>query len=161
MQCACFLIKLYFSITWSTVQCCWPYPWLEGPGEYCLSLLMYNKGRFGHFKNVKFIFLLILWKVTKQNPKMPRVYHIIHSASLFASFFFFLSYSCYSCWIMCLLPRLSGSLFAGGMLIFCGTTYYHALTGDTQLRSAQVLNVTNSTGSEPQPPGGSTYLPMR
>ena len=64
-------------------------------------------------------------------------------------------------WIMGFLPRLSGSLFAGGMLIFCGTTYYHALTGDTQLRSAQVLNVTNSTGSEPQPPGGSTYLPMR
>jgi hypothetical protein len=30
--------------------------------------------------------------------------------------------------------RLSGSLFVGGMLVFCGTTYYHALTADTQFR---------------------------
>ena len=30
--------------------------------------------------------------------------------------------------------RLSGTLMVGGMVVFCGTTYYHALTGDKQYR---------------------------
>lgn len=49
-------------------------------------------------------------------------YHLIHSAVLLAI-------------PLARRPRLSGSLFVGGMLVFCGTTYYHALTGDTQFRS--------------------------
>ena len=32
------------------------------------------------------------------------------------------------------LPRLTGMLMIGGVLTFCGTTYYHALTGDNQWR---------------------------
>merc|ERR1712098_837405 len=31
-------------------------------------------------------------------------------------------------------PRVSGTLMVGGMVVFCGTTYYHALTGDKQYR---------------------------
>jgi len=31
-------------------------------------------------------------------------------------------------------PRLSGSLMLGGMALFCGTCYYHALTGEKSFR---------------------------
>jgi len=31
-------------------------------------------------------------------------------------------------------PRVTGFLMVGGMVVFCGTTYYHALTGDKQYR---------------------------
>lgn len=31
-------------------------------------------------------------------------------------------------------PRVTGILMVGGMVVFCGTTYYHALTGDKQYR---------------------------
>eukprot|EP00092_Neocalanus_flemingeri_P009397 GFUD01010111.1.p1 GENE.GFUD01010111.1~~GFUD01010111.1.p1 ORF type:complete len:173 (-),score=30.18 GFUD01010111.1:80-598(-) len=31
-------------------------------------------------------------------------------------------------------PRMTGGLMVGGMVLFCGTTYYHALTGDKQYR---------------------------
>jgi len=48
-------------------------------------------------------------------------YHLIHSVALLAV-------------PLARMPRLSGSLFVGGMLVFCGTTYYHALTENTQVR---------------------------
>merc|ERR1719167_1291290 len=48
-------------------------------------------------------------------------YHLIHSAALLAV-------------PLARLPRLSGSLLLSGMVIFSGTTYYHALTGDTNIR---------------------------
>ena len=31
-------------------------------------------------------------------------------------------------------PGLTGLLMVGGLVMFCGTTYYHAFTGDKQLR---------------------------
>jgi len=31
-------------------------------------------------------------------------------------------------------PRLTGVLMVGGIIVFCGTTYYHALSGDKQYR---------------------------
>ena len=46
----------------------------------------------------------------------PR-YHLIHSAALLAM-------------PLASKPRLSGSLMLGGMALFCGTCYYHALTGE-------------------------------
>jgi len=48
-------------------------------------------------------------------------YHLIHSVALMAV-------------PLARVPRLSGSLFLGGMLIFSGTTYYHALTEDNAVR---------------------------
>lgn len=48
-------------------------------------------------------------------------YHLLHSAALLAI-------------PNCRKPRLTGSLMVGGMLIFCGSTYYHALTEDTTVR---------------------------
>ena len=44
-------------------------------------------------------------------------YHLIHSAALLAM-------------PLASKPRLSGSLMLGGMALFCGTCYYHALTGE-------------------------------
>jgi len=48
-------------------------------------------------------------------------YHLIHSAALLAL-------------PLSSKPRLSGSLMLGGMALFCGTCYYHALTGERSFR---------------------------
>jgi len=48
-------------------------------------------------------------------------YHMVHSVALLGV-------------PMVRLPRLTGGLMVGGMVVFCGTTYYHALTGDKQYR---------------------------
>jgi len=48
-------------------------------------------------------------------------YHLIHSAALLAM-------------PLASKPRLSGSLMLGGMALFCGTCYYHALTGERSFR---------------------------
>merc|ERR1712029_284383 len=48
-------------------------------------------------------------------------YHLIHSVALLGV-------------TMVRKPRLTGALMVGGMLTFCGTTYYHAFTGDKQYR---------------------------
>ncbi|XP_023346477.1 transmembrane protein 256 homolog [Eurytemora carolleeae] len=48
-------------------------------------------------------------------------YHLVHSVALLAV-------------PLARVPRLSGSLFLSGMVVFCGTTYYHALTQDTTVR---------------------------
>lgn len=48
-------------------------------------------------------------------------YHLVHSAVLLAI-------------PNCRRPHISGSLILGGMLVFCGSTYYHALTEDTAVR---------------------------
>jgi uncharacterized membrane protein YgdD (TMEM256/DUF423 family) len=48
-------------------------------------------------------------------------YHLIHSAALLAL-------------PLASKPRLSGSLMLGGMALFCGTCYYHALTGEKSFR---------------------------
>ncbi|KAM4675090.1 transmembrane protein 256 [Discoglossus pictus] len=44
-------------------------------------------------------------------------YHFLHSLALLAV-------------PHCRRPMLAGSLLTSGMLLFCGTFYYHALTGD-------------------------------
>ena len=58
-------------------------------------------------------------------PKIPNCYsfryHLIHSVALLAL-------------PLASKPRLSGSLMLGGMALFCGTCYYHALTGALPLR---------------------------
>jgi len=48
-------------------------------------------------------------------------YHLIHSAALLGL-------------PLAHRPRLAGALMVGGMAVFCGTCYYHALTGDRQFR---------------------------
>jgi len=48
-------------------------------------------------------------------------YHLIHSVALLGL-------------PMVHRPRLAGALMVGGMAVFCGSCYYHALTGDRQFR---------------------------
>merc|ERR1712008_459267 len=48
-------------------------------------------------------------------------YHLIHSVALLGL-------------PMVHRPRLAGALMVGGMAVFCGSCYYHALTGGRQLR---------------------------
>ena len=48
-------------------------------------------------------------------------YHLIHSVALLGVG-------------LARRPRLSGLLMVAGMVGFCGTTYYHAFTGDKQFR---------------------------
>ena len=50
----------------------------------------------------------------------PR-YHLIHSVALLGV-------------PLVRRPSLTGFLMVGGLVMFCGTTYYHAFTGDKQLR---------------------------
>jgi len=62
--------------------------------------------------------------VTEEQRKAFEVanrYHLIHSVALLGV-------------TMVRKPRLTGALMVGGMLTFCGTTYYHAFTGDKQYR---------------------------
>jgi len=63
-------------------------------------------------------------EVTQDRQKAFEVanrYHLIHSAALLAL-------------PLASKPRLSGSLMLGGMTLFCGTCYYHALTGEKSFR---------------------------
>ena len=46
-------------------------------------------------------------------------YHLVHSVALLGL-------------PLASRPRLAGLLMVSGMSLFCGTTYYHALTGDKQ-----------------------------
>ncbi|XP_074658458.1 transmembrane protein 256 homolog [Tubulanus polymorphus] len=48
-------------------------------------------------------------------------YHIIHSAALLAT-------------PLCSRPHLTGTLMTVGLLLFSGSCYYHALTGNTAVR---------------------------
>ena len=48
-------------------------------------------------------------------------YHLIHSVALLGVG-------------LARRPRVSGLLMVAGMVGFCGTTYYHAFTGDRQFR---------------------------
>jgi len=48
-------------------------------------------------------------------------YHLIHSVALLGL-------------PLVRRPRITGTMMVGGMVMFCGTTYYHALTGDKQYR---------------------------
>lgn len=48
-------------------------------------------------------------------------YHLVHSVALLAL-------------PLARRPGLSGALMVGGISVFCGTCYYHALTGDKQFR---------------------------
>ncbi|XP_021939155.1 transmembrane protein 256 homolog isoform X2 [Zootermopsis nevadensis] len=48
-------------------------------------------------------------------------YHFLHSLALLGVPF-------------CRWPRTSGSFLVLGMVLFCGTCYYHALTGNSELR---------------------------
>ncbi|XP_075437259.1 transmembrane protein 256 [Ascaphus truei] len=50
-------------------------------------------------------------------------YHFLHSLALLAV-------------PHCRRPLLAGSLLTSGMLLFCGTFYYHALTGNPTLTKA-------------------------
>ena len=50
-----------------------------------------------------------------------RRYHLIHSVALLGV-------------SLARRPSLTGFLMVGGILGFCGTTYYHAFTGDKQYR---------------------------
>nr|CAD7458358.1 unnamed protein product [Timema tahoe] len=52
---------------------------------------------------------------------MANKYHFLHTLALLGV-------------PLCRLPILSGSLLVAGMVLFCGTCYYHALSGNTQLR---------------------------
>nr|CAD7259958.1 unnamed protein product [Timema shepardi] len=52
---------------------------------------------------------------------MANRYHFLHTLALLGV-------------PLCRLPILSGSLLVAGMVLFCGTCYYHALSGNTQLR---------------------------
>uniref|UniRef100_A0A8C5PF94 Transmembrane protein 256 n=1 Tax=Leptobrachium leishanense TaxID=445787 RepID=A0A8C5PF94_9ANUR len=53
-------------------------------------------------------------------------YHFLHSLALLAV-------------PHCRRPLLAGSLLSSGMLLFCGTFYYHALTGDPALTKVAPL----------------------
>jgi len=62
--------------------------------------------------------------VTEEQRKAFEVanrYHLIHSVALLGVG-------------LARRPRLSGLLMVAGMVGFCGTTYYHAFTGDKQFR---------------------------
>jgi len=62
--------------------------------------------------------------VTEEQRKAFEVanrYHLIHSVALLGV-------------SLARRPSLSGFLMVGGILGFCGTTYYHAFTGDRQFR---------------------------
>ena len=62
--------------------------------------------------------------VTEEQRKAFEVanrYHLIHSVALLGV-------------PLVRKPSLTGSLMVGGILMFCGTTYYHAFTGDKQYR---------------------------
>jgi len=48
-------------------------------------------------------------------------YHMVHSVALLGV-------------PLVRVPRLTGVLMVGGIVVFCGTTYYHALSGDKQYR---------------------------
>ncbi|KAG8431261.1 hypothetical protein GDO86_019163 [Hymenochirus boettgeri] len=50
-------------------------------------------------------------------------YHFLHSLALLAV-------------PHCRRPMLAGSLLTSGMVLFCGTFYYHAMTGDPTLTKA-------------------------
>ncbi|XP_075117695.1 transmembrane protein 256, partial [Leptodactylus fuscus] len=50
-------------------------------------------------------------------------YHFLHSLALLAA-------------PHCRRPLLAGSLLTSGMVLFCGSFYYHALTGDPTLTKA-------------------------
>ncbi|XP_053572126.1 transmembrane protein 256 [Bombina bombina] len=50
-------------------------------------------------------------------------YHFLHSLALLAV-------------PHCRRPHLAGSFLTSGMVLFCGTFYYHALTGDPTLTKA-------------------------
>ncbi|XP_040203000.1 transmembrane protein 256 homolog [Rana temporaria] len=56
-------------------------------------------------------------------------YHFLHSLALLAA-------------PHCRRPLLAGSLLTSGMVLFCGTFYYHALTGDSTLTKAAPLGGT-------------------
>ena len=62
--------------------------------------------------------------VTEEQRKAFEVanrYHLIHSVALLGV-------------ALTRRPGLTGALMLGGMVTFCGTTYYHAFTGDKQYR---------------------------
>ena len=62
--------------------------------------------------------------VTEEQRKAFEVanrYHLIHSVALLGV-------------VLVKRPRVTGVLMTSGMLLFCGTTYYHAFTGDKQYR---------------------------
>merc|ERR1719189_1558534 len=62
--------------------------------------------------------------VTEEQRKAFEVanrYHLIHSVALLGV-------------ALVRKPRVTGVLMVGGMATFCGTTYYHAFTGDKQYR---------------------------
>ena len=62
--------------------------------------------------------------VTEEQRKAFEVanrYHLIHSVALLGV-------------PLVRKPSLTGFLMAGGIAVFCGTTYYHAFTGDKQYR---------------------------
>mgnify|MGYP002378621930 FL=1 len=52
---------------------------------------------------------------------MAQNYHLLHSAVLLAL-------------PLVSQPKLTGSLFIGGLTLFCGPMYYHAIRGDARYR---------------------------
>uniref|UniRef100_A0A2P2HYC2 Transmembrane protein 256 homolog n=1 Tax=Hirondellea gigas TaxID=1518452 RepID=A0A2P2HYC2_9CRUS len=57
----------------------------------------------------------------KQVYETANRYHFLHTIALLSV-------------PLCRKPKLAGTLFAGGMLIFCGSCYYYALTGNRSVR---------------------------
>ena len=64
---------------------------------------------------------LLKWQEQRKAFEVANRYHLIHSVALLGV-------------VLVKRPRVTGVLMTSGMLLFCGTTYYHAFTGDKQYR---------------------------